>query len=104
MIDRNRDRSSNGHRSHAGQQTGDQQPAADHLRESRHIGQQNGEGQMQRTNESVCKIFDVGELLVTVMDQQRSGEHTEKQEAQVGRDGAGQDESDHRAEGVTDKS
>ena len=104
MVDRNRDRSSNGHRAHAGQQTGDQKPAADHLRESRHVGQQDGEGQMQRTHEGVSKIFNIGKLFVTVMDQQGSGEHTEKQEAQVGRDGAGQDESDHRAEHETDKS
>ena len=59
---------------------------------------------MQGTHKGVSKVLDIGQLLVAVMDQQGAGEHTQEEEAEVGRDGARQDESDHRAEMQTHKS
>ena len=69
MVDGNADRSGDGQSPEAGEQTRDQQPAADHFGECSHVRQQDREGEMQGTHEGVGEVLDVGELLVTVVNE-----------------------------------
>ena len=50
---------------------------------------------MQRANERIGEILDVGELLVAVVNQQRTGEHPKYQQTQVAGDGTRKDGSNH---------
>ena len=51
---------------------------------------------MQWTHESVCEILDVGELFVTVVDQQSPGEDSQNQQAEVPSDGTRKNGADQR--------
>ena len=81
--------------SHPRQQASNQQPAADHLRERCDVGEKDREGQMQRANECISKILDIGELFVTVVNQQRAGEHPKQEQTEIASDGAGQNGANH---------
>ena len=47
----------------SGQQTSDQQPASTNFGEGSDVGESDWEGQVQRPNEGISEILDIGELL-----------------------------------------
>lgn len=96
VVDGDGDRSRNRQCSHPRQQSGDQQPAADHFRESRDIREKNGEGQMQGANKCISEVLDIGKLLVAVVNQQRTSEHPKHQQTEVARDGTRKNGANHR--------
>ena len=51
---------------------------------------------MQRANERIGEILDVGELLVAVVNQQRAGEHPKQEQTEIASNGAGQDGANHQ--------
>ena len=95
MVDGDGDRPSNCQRSHPRQQSSDQQPAANHLRERRDVREKDREGEMQGSNKCISKILDIGELLVTVVNEQSAGEDPQHKETEVTGDGTGKDGADH---------
>ena len=50
---------------------------------------------MQRADKCVSEVLDIGELLVAVVNQQRTGEHPKYQQTQVAGDGTRKDGSNH---------
>jgi hypothetical protein len=50
---------------------------------------------MQRTNECISKIFDIGELLVAVVDEKRSCQNPKNKQPQVGKKRTGENSADH---------
>ena len=50
---------------------------------------------MQRAHECISKILDIGELFVTVVNQQRASEHPMQEQTEIASDGAGQNGANH---------
>ena len=99
VVDRNCDRSKDCKSTESSEQSCDQKPTTSDLRESCDVGENNGEGKVQRTHEGICEIFNIGELLVTVMNQKRAGEYSKHKQAHIGEQWLGEDRSEHCNEG-----
>ena len=50
---------------------------------------------MQRTNKCISKIFNIGKLLVAVVDEKCSRQNPKNKQPQVGKKGTGEDSADH---------
>ena len=51
---------------------------------------------MQRANECISKVLNIGELFVTVMNQQCAGEHPEQEQTEIASNGAGENGANHQ--------
>ena len=76
MINRHCDRSQNRKGTESGEKSGDEEPATTDFGESSDVRKHDREWKVQRTHEGISKILDIGEFLVTVMNQKCSCEDT----------------------------
>ena len=95
MIDGNRDRSHNRQCTEACQETCDQQPTADNFRKRSDLGEKDWEGEVKWADECVSKILDIGQLLVTMVNEKGACNDPQNQNSEIRKERLSRNGSQH---------